>query len=121
MYFLPTVLHGKKTGADLKTEILTDGVLGEKCLKLTTASSDETSIYQSIVHPKSGNYVLKGFIKHPNVTNMTSSNVKVGIRGTYKIEETVTVNVSSNATTTKTNTVTYSYNEYALLDFEKLT
>lgn len=119
--FFTNSIAWKKAGEGLKTEILTDGVLGEKCLKLTTASSDETSIYQSIVHPKSGNYVLKGFIKHPNVTNITSSNVKVGIRGTYQIEETVTVNVSSNTTTTKTNTVTYSYNEYALLDFEKLT
>lgn len=118
--FLEDSIAWKKSGfSDSKVEIITDGVLGEKCLKLLTVSTDEASVYQSIVNAKPGNYVLKGFIKHPNVNGLSSEKVKVGIRGTYQIEETVTVRVNSSTTTTKVETVTHSFDGYATLDFSK--
>lgn len=110
----------KKIGSTGTTaSIVTDGVLGEKCLKLSAVCSDEAKVYQNIVNPKTGSYVLKGFIKHPNTSGLTSDNVKVGITSTYQVEEKVTVNVNSTTTKTETRTVTYSYNKYATLDFSK--
>lgn len=98
---------------------VTDGVLGEKCLKLSAVSSDEAKIYQNIVNPKAGSYVLKGFIKHPDTNGLTSNDIKVGITTTYQVEETVTVNVNSTTTKTEIRTVTYTYNKYANLDLSK--
>ena len=118
--FLENSIAWKKSGiTDSQVEIITDGVFGKKCLKLSTANTDDASVYQSIINIKPGNYVLKGFIKHPNSTDLSSEKVKVGIRGTYKTDEMVTVRVNSSTTTTKVETVTHSFDSYATLDFTK--
>lgn len=118
--FSETSITWKKIGSTGTTaSIVTGGVFGNKCLKLSTVSSNETKIYQNIVNPKAGSYVLKGFIKHPNTNGLTSNDIKVGISTTYQVEETVTINVNSTTTKTEIRTVTYAYSKYANLDLIK--
>lgn len=102
-----------------KGEIIRDGVFGEKCLKLCAVSSDKASIYQNVVNPQAGTYVLKGFIKHPNISSFSKDDVTVGISGTYTVEEEVIVRVNSNTTRTEMRPVTRSFTSLAVLDFSK--
>lgn len=98
-------------------EVVRDGVLGEKCLKLTAVSSDRASVYQTIVNPEPGSYVLKGFIKHPDLRAFSKEAVTVGLSGTYTVEEEVVVNVNSHTTKTEKRPVTRSFKSLAPLDF----
>lgn len=70
-----------------KVEIITGGVLGNKCLKVSSVENDEFYLNQPIKNIKPGSYVFKGFIKHPDASNLTDSNLKVLIRGTYQSTE----------------------------------
>lgn len=72
-------------------EVVDGGVLGEKCLKVKTFSSEYTTIYQSLLNPNSGTYKLSGYIKHPNLQTTTASGANVLLSATYDVWDFVPV------------------------------
>ncbi len=82
-----------------KIEIVTGGIIGKKCLKITSDGTEEVNLSQTIHNLRKGTYTLTGFIKHPQLTLEEIEKIKIKVsikRETSNVAEEKTATLNRN-------------------------
>lgn len=76
----------KKSGDDeSNVNIVNDGLIGNKCLKIISSTNNEIKIWQDVADVKFDKYKFKGFIKNLNLTTEKKNKIKLYLFSKYHI------------------------------------
>ena len=110
--FSNDTLGWKKSGdINSKINVVKDGVIGNKCLRIESSSNDSLSIWQDIVNVIPGTYKFKGFIKNLNLTPEIINKVNLYVSYKYNIpSQSEIVEQIKNVSLIETQETWYEFN-----------